>query len=130
MWQEFKAFLFKQNVLALAIAVVVGAATNDLVQAIVQQFIMPLVALITPSSIEWEELAFQVGGSTFGYGLVIAAFINLVIVAFVVWRVSKALIKEPPAPEGPAMKDCPFCLQKIDARATRCAFCTSEVAAA
>ena len=45
MWNEFKAFLLKENVLALAIAVVVGAALNKLVTAVVEDFIMPVVAV-------------------------------------------------------------------------------------
>lgn len=128
MWTDFKAFLFKQNVIALAIAVVIGAATNEVVKSIVDNLIMPVVALITPADINWTELRFEVRGAVFGYGLVLAALLNLLIVAFVVWRISKALIKEPPKPAGPTMRDCPHCLQKIDGRATRCAFCTSEVA--
>ena len=42
MWSEFKAFLVKQNVLALAIAVVVGTALNQLVTALVESFKPPL----------------------------------------------------------------------------------------
>ena len=47
MWREFKAFLLKENVLALAIAVVVGTALNKLVTAVVDDFIMPIVAVAT-----------------------------------------------------------------------------------
>ena len=52
---------------------------------------------------------------------------HLLIVGLVVWQISKLLIREEPKPEGPAMKDCPYCIQKIDARATKCAFCASAV---
>ena len=50
MWREFKAFLLKENVLALAIAVVVGGALNALVTAAVEDLIMPVVAAATPDS--------------------------------------------------------------------------------
>ncbi|MGH7634252.1 MAG: MscL family protein, partial [Gemmatimonadaceae bacterium] len=43
MWQDFKAFLIKQNAIALAIAVVLGVALNTLVQSIVNDFIMPII---------------------------------------------------------------------------------------
>jgi len=128
MWQEFKAFLFKQNVIALAIAVVMGAATNEVVQAIVEHLIMPLIGIFLPADIDWTQMAFTVAGSTFTYGMVISALIHLLIVSLVVWQIAKALIKEDVKEEGPSMVDCPFCIQKIDARASRCAFCTSEVA--
>jgi hypothetical protein len=84
MLKEFRAFLIKQNMLALAIAVVIGAATNDVVQGLVNDFIMPIVNAISP----------------------------------------------PTGDEKPATRDCPFCRQAIDARATRCAYCTSQLAAA
>ena len=100
MWKEFKAFLFKQNVFALAIAVVMGAATNDVVQAIVEHLIMPLVGIFLPADIDWTQLAFTIGSSTFTYGMVISALIHLLIVGIVVWQISKLLIREEPAPEG------------------------------
>src|SRR5215213_7652566 len=54
MWKEFKAFLVKENVLALAIAVVVGGALNKLVTALVEDFIMPIVAATTPDPASWQ----------------------------------------------------------------------------
>src|SRR5688572_13476529 len=48
MWRDFKAFLVKNNIIALAVAFVVGAATNELVQAFVADFIMPIVGRVTP----------------------------------------------------------------------------------
>src|ERR1043166_7836383 len=47
MLSEFKAFLLKQNILALALAVVVGTALNGLVKALVDDFIMPIVTYAT-----------------------------------------------------------------------------------
>ena len=48
MWREFKQFLVKENVLALAIAVVLGAAMSKLVTAVVNDFIMPIISAVTP----------------------------------------------------------------------------------
>ena len=56
MWKEFKAFLIKENVLALAIAVVVGLALNKLVTALVDDFIMPIVAAATPDPKTWQSV--------------------------------------------------------------------------
>lgn len=127
MWNEFKAFVLKQNVVALAIAVVLGSATNDVVQAIVEHLIMPLVGIVLPADIDWTQMAFTIAGSTFTYGMVISALIHLLIVGFVVWRISKLFIKEEAAAPAPATKECPHCIQIIDARATKCSFCTSAV---
>lgn len=129
MWTEFKAFLLKQNVIALALAVVIGAAANETVKSIVDNVIMPVVAIATPAGIKWEELAIPLGDSQpITYGLVLASLLKLVIVSVVVWRISKLFIREEVKSSNPATRDCPFCVQKVDARANRCAFCTSELA--
>ena len=138
MWQEFKAFLVKQNMLALALAVVVGAATNQVVQSIVDGFIMPLIGLATPGG-GWREWAVPLGDpvtaadgtvtqNALAIGPFLAALLNFLIVAFVAWQIAKWIIREPTkVEEKPATRECPFCRQAIDALATRCAYCTSEL---
>jgi large conductance mechanosensitive channel len=130
MWKEFKAFLIKQNMLALAIAVVIGAATNDVVQGLVNDFIMPVVNAASPTK-DWQALRFpQSGPVQFTYGHFLSVLLKFVIVGFVCWRLTLALIKPAKPDEKPATRECPFCRQTIDARATRCAHCTSQLAAA
>jgi len=130
MWNEFRAFLIKQNMLALAIAVVIGAATNDVVQGLVNDFIMPIINAVSPSK-EWEQLRFPSSGPVqFTYGHFLSVLLKFVIVGLVCWRLTLALIKPAKPEDKPATRECPFCRQAIDARATRCAHCTSQLAAA
>lgn len=129
MWQEFKAFLIKQNAIALAIAVVIGAALNTLVQAIVNDFIMPAVAVVTPSG-EWQKVVWTIGPLKLGVGNFLSALLNFLIIGFVCWRISKAFVKAAPAAPPPPTKQCPFCRMDMDPAATRCPHCTSELAAA
>ena len=129
MWRDFKAFLLKNNIIALAVAFVVGAATNELVQAFVADFIMPLVGRFTPNG-AWREWGPTVGGVKFLVGHFLSTLINFLIVALVAWQIAKALIKPDPAAQNPATRSCPYCRQAIDAEATRCAFCTSQLVAA
>jgi large conductance mechanosensitive channel len=124
MIKEFKEFLLKQNIVALAIAVVVGTALNTLVKAFVDDFIMPIVAAAAPGG-EWQTATWSVGSIKFGIGDFAAALINFVIIGFVAWRISKVFIK--PDPDVPK-KDCPYCRMSMDAAATRCPYCTSELA--
>ncbi len=124
MLKEFKEFLLKQNVVALAIAVVVGTALNTLVKAVVDDFIMPIIAAFGPGG-DWQKATWAVGAVKFGIGDFIAAAINFVIIGFVAWRISKIFIK--PAAEEPK-RNCPFCRMSIDAAATRCPNCTSQLA--
>jgi large conductance mechanosensitive channel len=124
MVKEFKDFLLKQNVVALAIAVVVGTALNTLVKAFVDDFIMPVIVAIGPGG-AWQTATWSVGSVKFGIGDFIAALVNFLIVGFVAWRISKIFIK--PEAESPK-KDCPYCRMSMAAAATRCPYCTSELA--
>ena len=126
MWRDFKAFLLKQNVLALALAVVVGAALTKLVTAVVDGFIMPIVAAASPSG-EWQQWTAAAGPVVFQIGAFLAALLNFLIIALVAWRISLMFIKPEAEPAKAATKACGFCRMEVDARATRCAHCTSEL---
>jgi large conductance mechanosensitive channel len=126
MFKEFKDFLLKQNVVALAIAVVVGTALNTLVKALVDDFIMPIIVAMGPGG-EWQKATWSVGPVKFGIGDFFAAVINFIIIGLVAWRISKIFIK----PEAVApVKNCPYCRMSMDPAATRCPHCTSQLAQA
>ena len=126
---EFRAFLIKQNVLALAIAVVLGGALGALVTSLVENFIMPIVGAAVPGG-EWRTMTARVGPVEFGVGAFLGALLDFLIIGFVVWRISKALIKPEPAAAAPSVKNCPFCTMSIGAAATRCPHCTSALSPA
>lgn len=128
-WSDFRAFLLKQNVVALAIAVVIGAALNEVVKAFVDDIIMPIVAVALPAG-AWQTYKWQAGPFAFGIGHLAAAIINFLIVGLVAWRLAKLFIKPEPASATPATKVCQYCRMTIDATATRCAHCTSQLSAA
>lgn len=113
----------KDNFMSLAIAVVLGAAVGKVVQALVDDFIMPIISAATPGG-GWQEATLDIGSVKFGIGDFASVLINFILIAFVVWRISKLLPEPAAAPPG---KDCPFCRMPIDAAATRCPHCTSEV---
>ncbi|HJQ09993.1 MAG TPA: MscL family protein [Gemmatimonadaceae bacterium] len=123
MLKDFREFLLKQNVVALAIAVVVGTALNALVKAVVDDFIMPVIAYMQPGG-NWRTVTWDLGPVKFGVGDFAAAVLNFLIVGLVAWRISKIFIRDTPK------KNCPFCKESIDASATRCSHCTSQFAAA
>jgi large conductance mechanosensitive channel len=121
MVKEFKEFLLKQNVVALAIAVVVGTALNTLVKALVDDFIMPILLYVQPNG-DWQKATWDVGTIKFGVGDFLAAAINFIIVGLVAWRISKLFIKDAPK------RDCQYCRMPVDMAATRCPNCTSQLA--
>ena len=126
MLKEFKDFLLKQNVVALAIAVVVGTALNTLVKAIVDDWIMPIIVAIGPGG-DWQKATWSVGTVKFGIGDFIAAAINFLIIGLVAWRISRIFVK--PLAEAPK-RNCPYCRMSVDPAATKCPHCTSQLVAA
>lgn len=129
MWEDFKKFLEKANVVGLAMAVIVGGAAGSLVKAMSDDFIMPIVGAVTsPTEGDWRKWTLDVGSIKFGVGDFLGTFLNFAIISFVAWQVGKMFMKpEPPAPPAPATKSCPHCLSTIPAAATRCAHCTSQL---
>jgi large conductance mechanosensitive channel len=82
---DFKKFLFRGNVVDLAVAVVIGTAFTAIVTAITSGLITPLVGMIV--SKDFTKMTFVVNDSKFSYGLVIDAVIRFVSVAAVVFFV-------------------------------------------
>ncbi len=125
--KEFRDFLLKQNVVALAAGVVIGAAIGKVVSGIVDDLIMPLVGVLLPGSGEWRhaQLAIGSGGNAIQYGDLLGRLVDFGIVAFVVFLVLKAFVR--PAPPQPATKACPECLEPLPIAARRCRACASQV---
>ena len=94
MLKEFNAFLLKHGVVGLAVAVVIGGAVGKLVTALVADFIMPVVGALTPSG-DWRTATLSVWRIKFGVGDFIGAFIDFVIISFVIFMIVKHFIKEP-----------------------------------
>ncbi len=104
MWSDFKKFAFKGNVLDLAVAVVLGTAFTAVVTAIVTGLVMPLVGEVLPSG-SWQTWTVW----KFHLGAVLAALLNFLIVAFVLFlivsKVIKALDRRPAVIESPILTD-------------------------
>jgi large conductance mechanosensitive channel len=133
MFNEFKQFLLRGNVVDLAVGVVVGAAFGTVVTALVKDFLTPLIAAVAKVP-DFSGLSFMLNGSQFMYGDFINALISFLLVAtavfFFVVKPMNILIararKEPPA--DPTTKKCPECVSEIPLSAKRCMHCTQVVA--
>jgi large conductance mechanosensitive channel len=102
MWNEFKAFLSKGNVIDLAVAVILGVAFGAIVTSLVNDLIMPLVGIII-GGVNFTGLILQVGDAQFKYGNFLQALVNFIIVAFVLFLVVRAYNRMRPAkPAAPA----------------------------
>jgi large conductance mechanosensitive channel len=94
--KEFKEFAIKGNVIDLAVAVVIGAAFNEIVKQIVDQILMPLVGVVTPSG-RWEAWSLDIGKLHLNIGLVLAAIIKFIAVAFTLFIIVKKVLAAKPA---------------------------------
>lgn len=111
MFNEFKTFIARGNVLDLAVGVVIGAAFTAIVGSLVEDLINPLIGLIV-GGIDFSAVGFSFGDARFAVGNFINAVIKFLIVAWVVFLIVKAVNKlmpkkeaAPAAPAGPTEKD-------------------------
>lgn len=84
-WEEFKNFAFKGNVIDLAVGVIIGAAFGKIVDALVKQVIMPLVSVVVPTDQSYLKWHWTINGQDIPYGLFLGEVVNFLIVAFVLF---------------------------------------------
>ncbi|MBX6390117.1 MAG: large conductance mechanosensitive channel protein MscL [Frankia sp.] len=84
LFQGFKTFLFRGNVIDLAVAVVVGTAFTAVVTSLVTNIFTPLIAAIGGQP-DFSELTFTINNSRFTYGEFINSLISFVVVAAVIY---------------------------------------------
>ena len=145
MWDDFKKFIFRGNIIDMAIGVIIGGAFGKIVTSLVNDIIMPLLSIIT-GKIKFENLfiafdgkkydsieaAHGTGVSTLNYGLFNTSVVDFLIVAAAIFIAIRQMStihdkfakKKDPAP--PTVKECPFCKTSIHIDASRCPNCTSQ----
>ena len=140
---EFKEFALKGNVMDMAIGVIIGAAFGNIVTSLTDNFINPLIGVITGGAKKDENGVMQViggkftiNGVDFNYGAFLSAVVNFLVIALVLFLMLKAvngavakaaaLAKkgEEEAP-APTTKTCPYCKTEINIEAVRCPNCTT-----
>ena len=132
---EFKKFISRGNVMDMAIGVIIGGAFTAIVNSLVNDVMMPVLSLIT-GGLDFSKLCIVLGegegAATLNYGAFIAAVINFLLIALVIFMLIKTInkvFKKEEAPAPVTTKECPYCKQKIAKDATRCPHCTSQLEA-
>ena len=109
LFEEFKNFAFKGNVIDLAVGVIIGGAFGKIVSSLVDNIIMPVVSVILPGNAGYKDWVLKIGEKTIPYGaflgdivsfLLLALALFVFIVKFLGWLMkSKAAeVAAPPAP--------------------------------
>ncbi|MED1865191.1 large conductance mechanosensitive channel protein MscL [Fictibacillus nanhaiensis] len=142
MWNEFKTFIMRGNVIDLAIGVIIGAAFSKIVTSLVDDVIMPPIGLLL-GKVDFSNLyinlgkgdyatladAKKAGAATVNYGLFINTLINFLIIAIVIFLVVKQInrLKKKEEVKAPDTKECKYCLSTIPLRAVKCQSCTADL---
>jgi large conductance mechanosensitive channel len=143
MFEEFKKFAMRGNVVDMAVGIVIGAAFGKIVNSFVSDILMPPLGLAM-GGMDFSDLFINIGSGSFpslaaakaagaptlNYGLFINTLIGFIIIAFALFIVIKAmnrLKKEEAPPKPPEVKQCPECLSEIPLAAKRCKYCASTV---
>ena len=151
MLKEFKEFAMKGNVIDMAVGIIIGAAFSPIVKSLVGNIIMPPIGLLL-GDVDFANLfillkegstagpyaslaaAQEAGAVMIGYGILINAIINFLIVAFAIFMLIRSINRmkreEEAPPAEPTTKHCPHCLSEIPIKASRCGHCTTNLAAA
>ena len=124
MVSEFKAFIARGSVLDLAVGVLIGAAFGKIISSLTDDIIMPFISLITGGGVDFTSKYFVLGGgekitagmslvaakaagaNVLAWGSFVTAFINFLILAFVIFMIVRQANKiMPPPPAGPSDVD-------------------------
>ena len=132
MLKGFRDFIMRGNVVDLAVAVIIGAAFNAVVQSFTKDVLMQLISAVVGKP-DFNSIAFNVGETPIHIGALLTALVNFLIVATVIYFcvilpiqwITKRNKKE----ETATTKICPECLSEIPIEAKRCAYCAQPQAA-
>ncbi len=110
LFEEFKNFAFKGNVVDLAVGVIIGVAFGKIVDSLVKHLIMPLISCIMPGEQGYLTWKWIINGKDVPYGLFLGEVLNFLIVAVVLfifivkflgWIMKSKKQEAPPAPPPP-----------------------------
>ncbi len=130
--KEFRDFILRGNVVDLAVGVIIGAAFAGIVAALVADIITPLIGMF--GKVDLSNLNTTINGSKFAFGHFLNSVVSFLIIAVVVFfLIVKPVnhlmsLRKTETPVAPTTRECPFCLSSVPNKASRCAFCTSELA--
>jgi large conductance mechanosensitive channel len=135
MLKDFKAFILRGNVVDLAIGVAIGAAFTMVVTSFTKNILTPILAIFGGKR-SFGSLILTINHAQIRYGGFLDDLIAFVITAAILFfgvvrPVNLLMNRRKTEPEVVATtRDCPYCLSSIPVGATRCAFCTADLASA
>ena len=150
MLKEFKEFAMKGNIIDMAIGVIIGGAFQKIVTSLVNDIIMPTIAIFT-GKVDFSDLVLTIGNSSIQYGAFLTTIVDFLIIAFSIFVAIRSINKlndktkenmekmvkknkflrkkqkEEIKKEEPTTKVCPYCFLEVNIKATKCPHCTSNI---
>jgi large conductance mechanosensitive channel len=85
LFEEFKSFAFKGNVIDLAVGVIIGAAFGKIIDSLVKNIIMPLISVFIPSNQRYHDWKWEIRGKEIFYGQFLSEVVNFLIISLVLF---------------------------------------------
>lgn len=147
MFNEFREFIKRGNVIDMAVGIIIGTAFGAIVQSLVIDIIMPPLGLLI-GKVDFTdffivlkqgdpigpylsiEQASASGAVTINYGRFINTILRFLILAFAVFIVVRnvnRLKRREEVTVAPSTKECPYCCSTIPVNAVKCPHCTSDL---
>jgi len=126
---EFKALALRSSFIDLAIGVIIGASLQTIIRSFIDDIVMPLIAFLIGTT-DFRYLSWEIsrGGPTIYYGTFLTNLLNFLVMILAIFMLIKLLNKISNIRVGLSpKKKCPFCMGDLHPKATKCAFCTSEL---
>jgi len=145
-WKEFRDFAFQGSVVDLSVGIILGGAFGSVISSLVNDIIMPPIGWLL-SGVDFANIfvllkrgkknkitkgiykslgqAKDDGAVTVNIGVFLNSVLNFVVIAVIIFTFVRTINKV--KRQDVAKKKCEFCYSKIDCRATKCAYCTSDV---
>lgn len=153
MFEGFKKFVMRGNILDMAVGVMIGGAFSKIVSSLVADIITPIISVLTNkvdltnlyitigTNQKFDSLAQakEAGVTTLSYGVFLQNVIDFLIIAVVIYlfitqveRIKKIISQkvkdeQEEVVEDVKDKECPYCFSRIDIRASRCPHCTAVI---
>lgn len=128
-FHKYKEFAFKDDMFKLAIGFILGNSFNSVVGGISDYLIMPIIKFIlSETGDQWRQWRFSpIKGLEFELGKLTGVFIDFILISLVLYvfyvKIIGNIIKRE---KIECVKDCPKCFSKIDLRAVKCKYCTTD----